>query len=137
MLAAASGQWQGIWFFIIATLVVSELVTIVVAVPAYLVLKRFRTIGLIDCVLAGAVIGLLFGLTGLVLPIGSGYSAGDSGGDTIVNGKLTTHGLFAAVIGAGFDCLRGAAIGFCFWLVAFYSARSSTQAERANSKPHP
>jgi hypothetical protein len=102
---------------------VSEVLSLVVAVPLYFSLRRFRAVGLLECVLSGVAITVLLNLITSIFSGSPGYSAADSGGPTIVNGHLTGHGIVSAMLGTAVQSLLGAAIGLCFWLIALRSIR--------------
>jgi hypothetical protein len=119
-LSALSGQWNGLLFGFAAMLIVCEALTAALAVPAYLALKRFYKVHLAQCVLAGMLVGLTPSLIGAFTPTSSGYSSADSGGHTIINGKLTPHGFVVEVQGAAFRSVLGGVIGACFWVLALY-----------------
>jgi hypothetical protein len=116
-LSAASNQWSGWLFAIAAMYVVTETLTIVVALPAYFVLRHFWRVRFGECILSGMMIGLVPAAIGVFYSPSEGYSAGDSGGDTIVKGKVTRHGVIVEIRSAAFQSGMGGAIGLCFWLI--------------------
>lgn len=100
---------------------------VTMAAPAYFWIARRTRVRWYHCLLSGAGIGFLFPLlVGLVIrffqPDMSGYSAGDGGGQTIINGHTTLHGYVSQLMGAGAMGLFGMSIGFCFWLIALSPA---------------
>lgn len=92
---------------------------LIVGLPVLVALNRWWTAGIKECVLAGAVVALLLEAARLIAP-NSSYAASDEVGATYVNGRLTPHGWAAE----GQFCMQlvllGAAIGFCFWVIAFW-----------------
>ncbi len=124
--AALAGQWNAIAFTITATLAVSLIVTLVCGVPLYLILRRYKSVSMIDCVVGGAAAALVLNLV-LYAAVrlafrNGGYSAGDSGGATYVDSHLTLHGAVVAAEGVLANLALGACIGLCFWLVALRPA---------------
>lgn len=120
--AALAGQWDAIAFTITTTLAVSLVVSLVCGVPLYLVLRRYKRVSMIDCVVGGAAAALvlnlvLYGAVRLAFRNG-GYSAGDSGGATYVDNHLTVHGAVVAAEGILANLALGACIGLCFWFIA-------------------
>ena len=113
-----ANQWSGFRFIVVAMVAVSEALCLFVALPLFLVLRRFRPVTLRECVVAGVVITILMNVILLVVSGGPGYSAGDSGGATVINGHLTGHGFGSAIVGTAAQSLLGAAIGLCFWAIA-------------------
>jgi hypothetical protein len=118
MMSAIAGQWSGFLFGVIAVLVVTEVLSIAVALPLYLILRRFRRIGALECAVSGVAVTVLLNVATLFLSPGPGYSAGDGGGDTIVNGHITAHGYVSALSGTVIQSSLGVAIGLCFWFIA-------------------
>lgn len=51
---------------------ITELASILLGVPIYLLVKRFRPIGMVECVGSGAILGLLAGLVGVLVGATSG-----------------------------------------------------------------
>jgi hypothetical protein len=113
-----ANQWSGFRFIVVAMVTVSEALCLFVALPLFLVLRRFRSIALLECVAAGVAITILVNVISLLVSGGPGYSAGDSGGATVINGHLTGHGFMSAIVGTAVQSLLGAAIGLCFWIIA-------------------
>lgn len=101
-------------------------VTLVCGVPLYLLLRRYKSVSMIDCVVGGAAAALVFNLvlyTAVRLAFrDGGYSAGDSGGATYIDSHLTAHGAVVAAEGVVANLALGACIGFCFWLIALRPA---------------
>jgi hypothetical protein len=121
--SAFINQQPSIRFGTIALILVSEALSLLVGVPLYFLLRRYRSISLVDCVLSGVAIAVLVNATVLVFPSSPGYSAGDHGGATVVNGHLTTHGFISALVATAAQSLLGAAIGLCFWVIAIRPLR--------------
>ena len=119
-LSVTSGQSSGFVFMVAAMSVVSLGLTLLLALPAYLLLSRFWRVRLIECLVAGSLIGLVPSVAGEFIPKDGGYSAGDSGGDMIINGERTPHGRRVAIRAAAFQAVFGSAIGALFWAIAFY-----------------
>jgi hypothetical protein len=124
ILSGMANQWNSLWFGAVAMIVVSELLSLVVALPLYLVLRRFRNVGPLECALAGVVIAVVLNAISLFFSGGSGYSAGDSGGETIVNGHVTAHGYVSDMLSTAFQSVLGVAIALTFWFIAIRSRRS-------------
>lgn len=99
-------------------IVVSEILSFVVALPMYLVLRRFRRVGPRECVLAGIAVTVIFNAAGLLFSASPWYSAGDSGGDTVVNGLITAHGYVRTLISTAFQSVLGVAIAIMFWFIS-------------------
>ena len=110
-------DWTGTRLLFAYEMAAAEFLTLLVAVPAYLILRRFRVIGLLDCLLAGFTIGALFSGVVLFVPSHAGLSAADSGGPTVVNGHMSWHGVLVNLEGVAIFALLGASIGLVFWLV--------------------
>lgn len=123
LVSATANQWSGFWFGVAAMLFVSEALGLLLGMPLYFVLRRVRAIGLLECVASGIVVAVIFNAASLMLPVDSGYSAGDSGGATIKNGHMTAHGYSTAVAATAIQSLLGCAIGLCFWVFAIKSTR--------------
>jgi hypothetical protein len=119
-LSALSSQWNGFVFGFLAMLVVCEGLIVAVAIPAYFAFKRFYKVQLAQCLIAGALVGLVPSLVGAFFSPSEGYSAGDSGGPTIINGTTTAHGRVVEAQAAVFQGALGTLIGGCFWTLAFY-----------------
>lgn len=117
-MSVIASQWSGFRFIVVAMVTVSEALCLFVALPLFLVLRRFRPIALLECVGAGVAITILVNVISLLVSGGPGYSAGDGGGATIINGHLTAHGFGSATVGTAVQSLLGAAIGLCFWAIA-------------------
>lgn len=118
-LSAANDQWGGFVFGLVAMLFVSEGLILVLAIPTYFALRRFWKVGRLECVVAGMLVGLAPAAIGLLLPSGSGYSAADSGGPTIIDGKKTPHGIKTEIKAGLLQSTFGGTIGFLFWAFAF------------------
>jgi hypothetical protein len=118
VMSSVSDQWGGTLFMLLAMLAVSACLSLVVALPIYLALKRFWKVRMRECVLSGVLVAVLVNAVGLIWPVDPGYSAGDSGGPTIVNGQRTPHGYASAFVGTLSSSAFGATIGLCFWLFA-------------------
>lgn len=122
--AVIAGLWNGAMFMATAMITVSLALSLVVCLPTYMLLKRFWQVRLVECVVAGAGTALalniaLYLVTAISFP-NTGYSAGDSGGDTYIDGKLTPHGRVVALQGIGAGMALGGSIGFCFWAIAVW-----------------
>lgn len=120
ILGTLAQRWAGLFALVIAMVITAEALTLVLAVPAYLLIKRLWRVGLLECVLAGAGVALVFGSLDLVLPLSSGYSAGDSGGPTVIDGRFTVHGYVSWAIRTMVNGLLGGSIGLTFWVLAFF-----------------
>lgn len=109
---------------IVPMILVSLALIIVLCVPAYLVLCRYWRVGLLECLAAGVTAALLLNVALYIFSTiafsGGGYSAADSGGPTYIDGQLTMHGWWVALLGLAAHALLGASIGFCFWFIAFW-----------------
>src|SRR5215470_15786251 len=118
-------NWGGARFTLVVGLVVAEAMVVVLALPAYLVLRRYRTIGLWSCFGTGFLICVGTSCVSQLFTLNPGYSAGDGGGATIVNGHLTAHGFVMSIVGATVFGVMGALTGLVFWLVGIYRRPSS------------
>jgi len=121
----AHPEWTGGWRLIGLMVVVSLLVSWVVAMPAYFFLRHRWGVRLIQCLLAGAVIGALVTCLPLLLTLGGNFSASDSGGPTVINGYYTIHGWLQNSIAVFQSAFLGSTIGLMFWLVAIWSPSKS------------
>lgn len=132
-LAALSGNWSGAVFAMVMMTLVSLVVSLALCVPAYVMLKRRGPIRLAHCLVAGACAALVFDLathaTTAYLLRDVGYSAGDSGGATFVDGSMTPHGVAVAARGLVADMIHGVAIAACFWGIAFWRREQGVNAE--------
>lgn len=117
-MSVIASQWSGFRFTVVAMVVVSETLCLFVALPIFFLLRRFRPIALLECVVTGVAITILVNVISLLVVGRPGYSAGDSGGATVINGHLTGHGFGSAIVGTAVQSLLGAAIGLCFWIIA-------------------
>jgi hypothetical protein len=124
LLSGIFGQWNGFLFVTIVMIVVSEALSLFVAFPIYLVLRRFRTIGVRDCVLIGIVVTVILNAVTLMFSANPGYSAGDGGGATIVDGHITAHGYVSAVLRTAIQSALGVAIALTFWFIAIRARRA-------------
>jgi hypothetical protein len=113
-----ANQWSGFLVIVVAMVAVSEAVSLVVAVPLFLFLRRLRRIGLVECITSGVAIAVLLSLISGLFSGGPGYSAADGGGPTVVDGHLTVHGFANDLVGTAIQSVLGAVIGLCFWLIA-------------------
>jgi hypothetical protein len=120
--AAIAGRVLEAPSIVIPTILVSLALILVVYVPAYFLLKRFWRVRLLECLLMGGATALILNIgllaVSAILFSGGGDSAGDSGGPTIVDGRLTPHGWWGAVHGLTYHVLLGVSIGLCFWFIA-------------------
>jgi len=121
-MSAAANQWSSLLFGIVAMVVVSEALGFVVGLPRYLVLSRFRTIGVLECVLSGIVVAVLFNVLSLSMGVGASYSAGDGGESTVVDGHMTAHGYMSALLATAIQSVLGLSVGLCFWIIAIRRA---------------
>lgn len=125
--AALSGQWNAIGFVVISMVTVSWAVIAVFGVPSFLMLRRVKKVSLVDCLAGGACCALLLSLALHALATfmlrDGGYSAGDSGGATYINNRLTSHGVYVELQGLLSNLILGAAIGACFWGFALGPSR--------------
>jgi hypothetical protein len=97
---------------------VAEVLILLVAAPAYLILRRYRVIAVLECLLAGFAIGALASAIVLFAPRRhEGDFAADAGGPTVVNGHMTWHGVVSNLEGIAIFALLGTSIGLMFWLV--------------------
>jgi hypothetical protein len=121
----ARPEWTGGWGLILIMVLVSELISLVVAVPTYFLLRRYWRVGLMQCLVSGAAIGVLFVVVTLLwsMSMPCCYSAGDSGGPTIIDSHYTFHGWVQNAASAGYSALLGASIGLVFWAVAVRSPK--------------
>ena len=117
-MSVIASQWSGFRFIVVAMVVVSEALCLFVALPICFLLRRFRPIALLECVVTGVAITIPVNVISLLVVGGPGYSAGDSGGATVINGHLTGHGFGSAIVGTAVQSLLGTAIGLCFWIIA-------------------
>jgi hypothetical protein len=117
VMSVVSNQWSGLGFGIVAMVAVSEVLSIFVAVPLYFVLRRFRSIGALECTLSGVAVTVLLNVAFLIFTPGPGFSAADSE-PTVIDGFLTTHGYVSALFATAIQSVLGAAIGLCFWIIA-------------------
>jgi hypothetical protein len=123
LLSGLFNQWGGFWFGTAAMIVVAEVLSLVVALPLYLWLRRVRSIGARDCAVMGIVVTVILNLGSLLFSGGPGYSAGDGGGDTIVNGHMTAHGYVSALLSTAVQSILGVAIALTFWFIAIRSRK--------------
>jgi hypothetical protein len=99
---------------------------LVVGAPAWVLAHRFGYRRWYHAMALGGVLTFLttFSLNTVpyLLPVdpGSGYSAGDSGGDTIVNGRLTAHGWSEGGRRSLALALAGAIVGLTVWYTAYW-----------------
>jgi hypothetical protein len=103
--------------FLVGALVVAETLVLLVAVPTFFLLRRYRRVTLITCLTAGFTICFAISCLLVLYPLDSGYSAGNGGGATVINGHLTAHGALSQLVGASVIGLMGALTGLIFWLV--------------------
>ncbi len=118
LLSSVSSQWSGFWLGAVAMIVVSEALSVFVAFPIYLVLRRFRNIGARECALVGIAVTIILNAVSLIFSTNPGYSAGDGGGSTILNGHITAHGYVSAIISTAVQSILGVAIALTFWFIA-------------------
>jgi len=113
--------------FLVAALVVAEVLIALVAVPVFLLLRRRRRVTLTICLTAGFII--CFAISGLFAfwPLDPGYSAGDGGGSTVINGHMTAHGVVSQLIGASVFGLMGAITGLIFWAVGIRGRHAASK----------
>src|SRR5580658_4132820 len=83
-MSVIASQWRGSRCIVVAMVTVSEALCLFVALPLFLVLRRFRPIALMECVVTGVAITILLNVILLLASGGPGYSAGDSGGATVI-----------------------------------------------------
>ena len=104
-MSVIASQWSGFRFIVVAMVTVSEALCLFVALPLFLVLRRFRAIALLECVGAGVAITILVNVISLLVSGGPGYSAGDGASadhgsrrrDGMASGSLAGYeGLFRA-----------------------------------------
>jgi hypothetical protein len=124
-LSAMSGQWSGIVSFLFPMIAVCLALNLSICLPAYLLLQRFWKVRLIECLVAGIFTAIALNLIIYLMTVsmftdGSNYSASDSGGATYINNKITTHGVYTAILGILYQAGLGASIGFCFWVIALW-----------------
>jgi uncharacterized membrane protein YagU involved in acid resistance len=126
----AQPEWAGGWQMIFLMVVVSQIISLVVAVPTYFLLRHYSRVGFWQCLLSGAAIAVVFNIVvlSLSMSLGTDYSAADSGGDTVINGHITIHGWVQNALSAGYFALLGAGIGFAFWLIAIWSPKKRVRA---------
>jgi riboflavin transporter FmnP len=124
LLSGVFNQWSGFWFGTVAMIVVSEVLSLVIALPLYLGLQRVRNIGALECAVVGIAVTAILNLGSLLFSGGPGYSAGDGGGDTIVNGHVTAHGFVSALLGTAVQSVLGVAIALAFWFIAIRTRKS-------------
>ena len=129
-LSVASGQSDGFLFMVMAMSIVSLGLTLLLALPAYLLLIRFWRVRLVECLVAGSLIGVVPSVVGEFIRPHSNYSAGDSGGETVINGERTPHGVRVVIREGVYQAGFGCAIGALFWIIAFY--RPSRRQEAAS-----
>jgi hypothetical protein len=118
-----ANQWSGFLSIVVAMTAISEALSLLVAAPLYFLLRRFRPIGVLECVISGVAITVLLNVILLIFVGGPGSSAGDGGGPTIVDGHPTGHGLLSALVGTAVQSMLGATIGLCFWVIAVRPVR--------------
>ena len=118
-------NWAGARVTLVVGVVVAEAMVVVLALPTYLVLRRYRTVGLRSCLCAGFLICFGTSCVLQVISLNPGYSASDGGGATIVNGHLTAHGFVMSIVGATIFGIMGALTGLIFWLVGIYRRPSN------------
>lgn len=114
ILSGVSDQWHNFWFGAVAMIIVAEVLSLVIALPLYIVLRRFRSIGLLECVLTGIVVTVILNIVSLML----GYSAAYSGGDPIINEQITAYGFVSALINIAIQSILGIAIALTFWFIS-------------------
>ena len=54
----ARPEWTGGWRLIVLMVVVSQIISLVFAVPVYFLLRRYWRVGLLQCLLFGTIIGV-------------------------------------------------------------------------------
>ena len=113
-------NWAGSRMFFVVGLAVAEIMVVAIALPTFLILRRYRTVSVWACLCAGFLICFGTGFASEILSLHPGYSAGDGGGSTIVNGYLTTHGFVMLIVSSTIFVLMGALAGLVFWLIGIY-----------------
>ena len=136
--AAMAGRASEALVFVVPAIMVCLAVTVVFCLPAYFLLRRYWKVGLVECVVSGAIAAVLLNV---VLFVASrvafsdgGYSAGDSGGATYIDGKLTAHGWAVALQGVLYNMILGVSIGVSFWLLAFWRSPASNSLEQGRER---
>jgi hypothetical protein len=115
-------EWTRGWVVIALMILVSQLVSLLAAVPIYFIVRRYWRVCLTQCLLSGFAIGaVVFFVTRLAIVVTSINSSTSSGGPTVIGGHYTAHGWVQYVGFAGYSALFGASIGLIFWLVAIWS----------------
>jgi hypothetical protein len=94
-----TNRWNEASLFFCVALVLLEFSWIILGGPIYLVLKRFRTIDRLECVLSGLSAGIIFS----VLEFRAGIAAD-----------------------ASLNIMIGSGTGYSFWLIAFWQAQPHT-----------
>jgi hypothetical protein len=127
ILSALSGHYDGALFFFSAMVVVSLAVTLIMGVPLYLVLRHYWRVRLLECLGSGALAAILLNIFIHLFRIfafaDTHYSAGDSGGATFLDSRITRHGVEEAIRDGLIQTLLGISIGFCFWVLAIWRNR--------------
>lgn len=127
---ALSDEWNGFWFFVGMLVVVADGLSFTVALPFYLLLRRWRPIRLVECVVSGAITAIVLNIALLLLPRYAGYSAADGGGTTFENGHITAHGYASMMLSTAVQSCLGMAIGVCFWIIAIRAVGPKQKALR-------
>lgn len=113
----ATRNWSGAIGLIGTMIIVSLAITLVLAMPVYLLLKRYWTVGLVECLVSGTVIGVIpFPVLELLVSSGKHSAAA-----TASHAAHAAHGWAPALSATSDAAVLGAAIGFAFWAIAFWS----------------
>ena len=110
--------------FLLQAVAVAEALVLLVAVPTFLLLRRRFRITLTVCLIAGFLICFAASCLLAFLPLNPGYSAGDGGGSTVINGHITAHGVVSQLIGASIFGLMGTITALIFWVVGIRNSDS-------------
>ncbi len=93
-----------------------------VGAPAWWALHRARVRSRVAAVTLGFVATFLVSLILSSAPLNFGDSTssfGDSGGETISNGRLTTYGWMSAIYGSSQTAVIGAIVALVVWWIAY------------------
>ncbi|WP_329742126.1 hypothetical protein [Dyella sp. A6] len=72
VLSGSTSNWSALPAQLALMIGIAELAALLFGVPIYFLVKRFRPIGMVECVGSGVVIGLLAGLVGVLVGAVSG-----------------------------------------------------------------
>lgn len=114
----SSGSTQALpWIALVSA--VSYAHALVLGLPLFVLLKRFRLLGFLSTVSAGFLIGFAPAAALYFLAPRDGVSASAGNVPTIVNGKLTDAGIMGGLELAFWAGCFGLLVAFTFWPIAY------------------